>query len=299
MMQQLPPPRIAAVHDLSCVGRCALTVILPTLSVMGYQTVPIPTALLSSHTGGFEGLHFRDLTEDMHGIIDHFGRLALSFRAIYTGFLGSEAQIRTVEELIDRFESVPDESGRSPLILVDPVMGDDGTLYSTYTPSLAEGMRALCHRAHVLTPNLTEACLLTDTPYVDPRTQDGAAREEMIETLLSRLSAYGAPRVVITGIEHAEGCVENVGVDADGARFSVKRMRRGVSYPGTGDLFACVLLGALLDGEKFSRAVERAADFVGDVIEASSAVNSPVRMGVSLEPHLKHLIKTEEGRGTV
>lgn len=290
-MQQLPPPRIAAVHDLSCVGRCALTVILPTLSVMGYQTVPIPTALLSSHTGGFEDLYFRDLGTDMHEILAHFDRLSMSFRAIYTGFLGSEAQIRTVEELIDRFGSTPDESGDAPLILVDPVMGDDGVLYSTYTPSLAEGMRALCHRAHVLTPNLTEACLLTDTPYADPRDLSDAARRALTDTLLSRLEVYGASRVVITGIEHADGRVENFGRDADGTVFSVMREKLGVSYPGTGDLFASVLLGRLLDGESFCDAVRAAAGFVGDVIAASARVNSPVRMGVSLEPHLKHLIK--------
>lgn len=293
-MQQLPPPRIAAVHDLSCIGRCALTVILPTLSVMGYQTVPIPTALLSSHTGGFDHLHFRDLTEDMHGISDHFLRLSLSFRSIYTGFLGSEGQIRTVEELIDRFGSVPDESGETPLILIDPVMGDDGVLYSTYTPSLAEGMRALCHRAHVLTPNLTEACLLTDTPYADPMTLSEEELRTMVEALLSRLSVYGAPRLVITGIERADGRVENVGRDADGTVFTVSRVRLGASYPGTGDLFACVLLGRLLDGEKFSDAVGFAADFVGEVIAASASIPTPVRMGVALEPHLRKLADRKE-----
>lgn len=293
-MQQLPPPRIAAVHDLSCVGRCALTVVLPTLSVMGYQTVPIPTALLSSHTGGFENLYFRDLTEDMHGISDHFSRLALSFRAIYTGFLGSEAQIRTVEELIERFAGVPDESGREPLILIDPVMGDDGELYSTYTPALASGMRALCHRAHVLTPNLTEACLLTDTPYVDPRTLSDGALDAMIGRLLERLSVYGAKRTVITGIERADGGVENVGIDGDGKVFSVVREKLGVSYPGTGDLFASVLLGRLLEGKHFSDAVADAAGFVGEVIAASAQVDSPARMGVSLEPLLGRLIA---GRG--
>ena len=164
-MQHLPPRRIAAIHDFSCVGRCALTVVIPTLSVMGYQTIPLPTALLSSHTGGFEGLYFRDLTADMHHISAHFDRLGMTFGSIYTGFLGSEEQISVVREFIERFGATPDETGKAPLILVDPVMGDDGVLYATYTQELANGMRELSTHADVLTPNLTEACFMLDIPY--------------------------------------------------------------------------------------------------------------------------------------
>ena len=158
MSSLLPPPRIAAIHDLSCLGRCALTVIMPTLSVMGYQVVPIPTALLSTHTGGFTDLHFRDLTQDMEAIGNHFAALGTAFRAIYSGFLGSEEQIDSVSHFIERFGTTPDESGQPPLILIDPVMGDDGELYSTYTHELMLGMRRLSQHAHLLTPNLTEAC---------------------------------------------------------------------------------------------------------------------------------------------
>ena len=289
-MQQLPPPRIAALHDLSCIGRCALTVILPTLSVMGYQTVPVPTALLSSHTGGFDHLYFRDLTEDMHGIGAHFRRLGLSFRAIYTGFLGSEAQIQTVKSFIEDFKSLRDESGVCPLVMVDPVMGDDGVLYSTYTPALAEGMRELCHYAQVLTPNLTEACLLSDTPYRSTEGMSDTECEAFIHGLLARLEAFGAERIVITGIERPGGYVENFGRDKDGLGFRVSRPHLNASYPGTGDLFASVLLGRLLEGMDFSAAVEDASDFVGRVISASALIPTPVRMGVALEPQLKYLI---------
>ncbi len=293
-MQQLPPPRVAALHDLSCVGRCALTVILPTLSVMGYQTVPVPTALLSSHTGGFEDLYFKDLTEDMHGISAHFRRLELSFRAIYTGFLGSEEQIETVKAFFEEFGTIPDESGHRPLILVDPVMGDDGELYSTYTKSLADGMRTLCRYAEVLTPNLTEACLLTDTPYRNTRCMEDGERREYIRTLLSALECFGAERIVITGIEHGNGNVENVGRDADGTCFSVVRPHLSASYPGTGDLFASVLLGSLLDKKPFADAVGAASDFVGRVIAASVCLDTPVRFGVALEPQLRYLIEKGE-----
>ena len=131
MPKSYGPRRVAALHDLSCFGRCALTVILPTLSVMGYQVVPIPTALLSTHTGGFTDLHFRDLTADMERIASHFDTLGVTFDAIYPGFLGSAEQIETVCQFIDRFGR--ERNGESPLVLVDPVMGDDGALYSTYT----------------------------------------------------------------------------------------------------------------------------------------------------------------------
>jgi len=290
-MKQLPPPRIAAVHDLSCVGRCALTVIIPTLSVMGYQTVPVPTALLSTHTGGFTDLHFRDLTDDMHGISDHFEQLEISFRAIYTGFLGSDRQIHTVEEFIERFGNVPDESGQKPLILIDPVMGDDGALYSTYTPALVDGIRHLSAHAHVLTPNLTEACLLTDTPYRDTGAMETEEAERFVLSLLEHLCACYTARTVITGITMSDGCVANAGIGEDGRVFWVKRSQLGISYPGTGDIFASVLLGGLLAGKDLYSSCSAAADFVGELIDASAKIDTPVRMGVALEPHLGKLIK--------
>ena len=289
-MQQLPPSRIAAIHDLSCVGRCALTVIIPVLSVMGYQTIPVPTAFLSTHTGGFTDLHFRDLTDDMHAVIEHFSKLEMNFGAIYTGFLGSELQIRTVKEFIERFGCVRDESGKMPLILIDPVMGDDGVLYSTYTPELVAGMRELSAHAHVLTPNLTEACLLTDAPYRDTERMPAEEAEAFVRSLLKKLERFGCERIVITGVSLCNGIVLNLGKDADGTIFSVARKQIGVSYPGTGDIFASVLLGMLLAGNTFENACQSAADFVGTLIEASAKIDTPTRMGVALEPHLAKLI---------
>lgn len=283
------PPRIAAVHDLSCLGRCALTVILPTLSVMGYQTVPIPTALLSTHTGGFTDLHFRDLTADMEEITKHFGALGTTFRAIYSGFLGSAEQIDSVTRLIERFGDLPDESGRTPLILVDPVMGEDGALYSTYTPELMLGMRRLVRHAQLLTPNLTEACFLTDTPY---RETVGMPEDEAIafvESLLSGLEALTDAQTVITGIHLQAGGVANIGRDAGGKTFLVRRPQERVSYPGTGDLFASVLLGEVLRGSSLVTACEAAADFVAEVIRASAGNGVPTRYGVALEGELWRL----------
>ena len=291
MSKHLPPPRIAAIHDLSCFGRCALTVILPTLSVMGYQVVPIPTAFLSTHTGGFTDLHFRDLTTDMEATSEHFERLGVRFRAIYTGFLGSAEQIRTVSEIIERFGDRPDESGARPLILVDPVMGDDGVLYSTYTHELMLGMRELCRHAQLLTPNLTEACFLTDTPYRDTLTMSPSEAIAFATALLERLTAVTDGRIVITGVSLADGTLANVGLDENKKIFTVIRPHEVQHYPGTGDLFASVLLGRLLDGDPFPAAVSAAAEFTGTVMHESALIDTPARDGVALEYHLGKLAK--------
>ena len=284
------PPRVAALHDLSCFGRCALTVIMPTLSVMGYQVVPIPTALLSTHTGGFTDLHFRDLTADMEQIAHHFSRLGTTFRSIYTGFLGRAEQIETVSRFIDCFGSVTDGEGRFPLILIDPVMGDDGVLYSTYTPELVRGIRKLSRRAHLLTPNLTEACLLTDRPYRDTATLSPDEALAYAEELSEALTSVTDGRIVITGISLSDGTLANLGRDVDGSRFCIRRPHEAHSYPGTGDLFSSVLLGALLRGESFYGACTKAAEFTSDVIHASIPIPTPAREGVALEPLLGKLL---------
>ena len=285
-MSHTPPERIAAIHDLSCFGRCALTVILPTLSAMGFQAVPLPTALLSTHTGGFDGLHFRDLTEDMDAIGAHFAELGLTFRSIYTGFLGSAAQIRTVEQFLHRFGT---DAAVRPLILVDPVMGDDGVLYSTYTEELMHGMRALSRYADVLTPNLTEACFLCDTPYPDLASLSSEEALRFCEGLLPALTALGPRRVVITGIPLADGNLANVGVDETEKVFCLCKPHTGPSYPGTGDLFASVLLGELLRNVDFAAACDFSASYVGKVIAYSAQIDAPVRNGPSFEPLLGEL----------
>ncbi len=291
-MNRLPPPRVAAIHDLSCVGRCALTVVLPTLSVMGCQVIPLPTALLSSHTGGFDDLYFRDLSGDMGEIAAHFSRLRMTFRALYTGFLGSAEQIRTVSAFLDRFASVPDESGQPPLILIDPVMGDDGVLYSTYTSRLVEGIRTLCYRAQVMTPNLTEACFLTDIPYRNTAELSERDAEAYVGELLEKLRQYGASRTVITGIALCDGRIANYGYENE-QTFCVSRPAHQKSYPGTGDIFASVTLGELLRGKPFPDAVARAADFVATLIGVSETIPTEERYGIALEPYL-HLLTEKD-----
>lgn len=289
------PPRVAALHDLSCFGRCALTVILPTLSVMGYQVVPIPTALLSTHTGGFTDLHFRDLTADMEAIAEHFETLGVTFDAIYPGFLGSAEQIETVCRFIDRFGA--EREGRTPTVLVDPVMGDDGALYSTYTRDLVEGVKHLASRAHILTPNLTEACFLTDTPYRATEQMEPEEARAFAETLMDRLERLCHGCTVITGITLKDGMLANLGRNADGSRFYQRTPIEAHAYPGTGDLFASVLLGEVLRAKAFSEACQRAAAFTAETIRASAHLSTPTREGVALEWQLHRLVDSPRAEG--
>lgn len=275
------PPKVAAIHDLSCFGRCALTVIIPTLSALGAQPVPIPTALLSTHTGGFENMFFADLSREMDEISSHFSELGISFDAIYSGFLGSDAQIGRVSDFIDRFAK------KDAPILVDPVMGDDGALYSTYTKELGEGMRHLVQKADIITPNYTEACFLTGTEY---RPTDKMSHDEIVElanSLIKKLLRFGQKKIAVTGFESADS-VLTLGVDSDGI-FTDERPKHSASYPGTGDVFASVLLGSILNGESFKDSVHKACGFTAEVIEYTMQFPTPHREGVMLEPCLKHL----------
>jgi pyridoxine kinase len=255
---------------------------------MGYQVIPLPTALLSTHTGGYTNMHFRDLANDMEQIKSHFQELGTSFRSIYTGFLGSTQQITTVEQFIKTFD-VPDTDGQRPLILVDPVMGDDGALYSTYTPELAEGIRRLCQFAGVITPNLTEACFLTDIPYQCTSAMSETEAMKFANRLMDALQARHSCKIVITGIRLQNGSVANLCDVGDGNRAFSKQPECGHSYPGTGDIFASVLLGELLRDTPFASAVEKAAEFVAHLIKQSVQIDTPVREGVALEPELWRL----------
>lgn len=281
-------PTALAIHDLSCFGKCALTVILPTLSAMGVQTVPIPTAFLSTHTGGFEGFYFEDLTGAMDKISEHLLSVGVEADAIYTGFLGSEEQISTVSGIIDRF-GAPDGEGNKPLILVDPVMGDDGRLYSTYNNIMVEGMKRLCEKADVITPNVTEACFLTGEDIKDTSDMSEGDATEYAEHLAEKLKAFGAKRIAITGIHYGGNMVGTYGYD-NGSSFLYGREHVKKSYPGTGDLFASVLLGCMLQGDELSSAIRFASDYIRNVMSYSANFDTPEREGVAFEHLLSELV---------
>ena len=266
--------KIAAIHDLSCFGRCALTVIIPLLSAMGHQTVPIPTALLSTHTGGFEQPYFRDLTDDMTPIARHLEQVGVSFDAIYSGFLGSARQIRVVQDIIRRF------GGRGP-VLVDPVMGDDGKLYSTYTDELVRGMAELCRSADIITPNLTEAHFLTGLDVPDAIPDESAAIALSLELCHSMRESLGVSNIVITGIHFGNRVGNAVMVGREVRLISKPRLSR--SFPGTGEVFTSTLLGEMLRGKSLFEAAEAAQDFTYEVIKHSQSSPDATRDGVLLE----------------
>lgn len=274
--------KILAIHDLSCFGRCALTVVMPILSSMGHQVVPLPTALLSTHTGSFTDLHFRDLSDDMEAIIRHFERLDLHFDAIYSGFLGSARQIGIVSDIINRFgDGVP--------VVVDPVMGDDGSLYSTYNDELVAGMGRLCRMADIITPNVTEACFLIGKPQIGALENEQQVYEAADSLCRELEKRFGTRRIVVTGL-CAGDAISNACLDSGSLRLiSAPRLPR--SFPGTGEVFTSVLTGMLVHGASLSTAAQAAEDFTFKVINRSQASPEPSRNGVMLEDQLGLLSK--------
>ena len=275
----MPTPRIAAVHDLSCYGRCSLTIALPVLSAMGCQCCPLPTALLSAHTG-FTGGSFLDLTDEMTRITEHWEQIGLRFDGIYSGFLGSAAQIDVVERVIRRFRG-------SSMVIVDPVLGDHGKAYRTCTPELCRGMRALAENADVITPNLTEAALLLDRPYEEIRQADAYE-------VVRRLSVGGRRSVVLTGYSSGPGQTGALCFDRDsGESKAVQTPREPQDFSGTGDLFASVLAGGVARGVPLFQAAQAAADFVRDCIARTLAEGLTERDGVDFEPLLGQLTSSK------
>lgn len=269
-------PRVAAIHDLSGFGRCSLTVAIPILSAMGVQCCPLPTAFLSTHTGGFEGFTFLDMTDEMPAIARHWAALDLRFQAIYSGFLGSAEQINIVAQFIQDFRR------KDTAVIIDPVMGDHGKVYQTYTAAMCDGMRHLAEQADIITPNLTEAALLLDTPYETLPTGETGLR-----SIAAQLSLEGRRSVVLTGASLAPGRTGAVCFDAATGRCqAVQTARVPQEFHGTGDVFSSVLTGALVQGRSLTEAAQAAADFVHACAVRTAAEALPMREGVDFEPLL-------------
>jgi len=267
-------PRVAAIHDLSGFGRCSLTVIIPVLSTMGIQVCPLPTAVLSTHTGGFENFYFNDLTDEMDAYAKHWKELDLQFDCIYTGYLGSIKQVDIVLNIIKLLKSVEKQ-----LIVVDPVMGDDGELYSTFTVDMQHKMRELVHIGNIITPNLTEAAFLLNKPYP---TEPLDLKE--IKYYLRALSELGPDKVVITSVKTVNGQHCNAGyTKSTDTYFIVPYTPVPASYPGTGDIFASVLTGCLLKHDTLTNAVISASNFAAMASAETYKYRTTVREGVLLE----------------
>ena len=272
------PKRVAAIHDLSGFGRCSLSVILPTLSVMGVQVCPVPTTVFSTHTGGLGSVEQRDLSDFTLPCLEHYRRLGLEFECVYSGFLSSQEQI---DHCLNFFSTYQDA-----LAVVDPVMGDHGRPYRTITPQMRSRLGELVRVADIITPNLTEACMLLKIPYFN----EGLSRAQA-KSLLVRLSELGPNYVVITGAPMASGSIANIGYDRQNNSFwYIDCDYVPVSYPGTGDLFASVLTGGFLTGDSLPMAMGRAAYFVERCIKTTFSYSSDTRYGVMLEKELGVLI---------
>lgn len=269
--------KVAAIHDLSGVGRCSLTVILPTLSAMGIQVCPVPTAILSTHTGGFGDVVMRDLTDFISPALEHYRRLDMKFDCIYSGFLASTDQI---DHCLEFFSSFPDA-----LKVVDPVMADHGKPYKTCTPELRRRMGELAAVADIITPNMTEAAiLLGEEPNLMPRSSS-----EM-KSILVRLSELGPETVVITSAFSGGECY-NAGYDRKNNKFwKVPYVQVNASYPGTGDVFASVLTGSMLSGDSLPIAMNRAAAFLELAIKTTYSYSTDARDGIMLERCLDFLM---------
>lgn len=277
MTESNPPPRAAVFHDLSGLGRCALSVVMPTLAALGVSPCALPTALLSAHTA-YERPVQTDETDYLAAGLSHWRMLGARFDGAYTGYLASPAQARLLTEALCDFES-----RGVPCRVVDPAMADHGRLYRAVSPDMPEAMRALCARATLITPNLTEACLLTDTPYPDAPLADAA-----LAHLLDALRDLGCGAVLITGVPRARGAA-NVLATADGARLEIAYDVLPAAYPGTGDLLASVVTGGLLRGQTPENALRVATRFVRRAIENALRLGRPAREGVPFEPLLRTL----------
>ncbi len=275
--------QVLAIHDLSCVGRCSLTVALPVLSAAGLHVSVLPTALLSTHTGEFTGYTNLDLTQEMAKIYAHFQTLPLRFDGLYSGFLGSWEQLALVEDVFAHYRRA------DTLLLVDPVMADHGKLYATYTETLARDMGRLCRQADVISPNLTEAAILLEASY---REQPSFPQvEAMLRALHKR---YGCRQAVITGILR-DGLLGAAAYDAqrDCVFFHGQPPMDHVFY-GTGDVLASALLAGLMRGRSLSQATTLAVDFTYQSMLHTLDNGLPLRYGVAFEQALPMLVRSLE-----
>jgi len=272
-------PRVAAIHDLSGYGRASLTVVIPILSTMGVQVCPLPTAVLSSHSG-FSGFHFVDLTDHLEPMIEHWKTLKLQFDAIYSGYLGSVRQVDIVRNLLRDFR----EPGQ--LIVVDPVLGDNGRLYSSFGPEMVDEMRKLISDAHIITPNLTEAAFILGEAF-DPEMDI-----EKVKLFAKRLADLGPEIVIITSVPEM-AVPQKTAVLAwnrrDQRMWKVSCDYLPANYPGTGDAFSSVIVGSLLQGDSLPMALDRAVHFISMGVRATFGHRHRHVDGILLEKVLPSL----------
>lgn len=271
--------RIVTVQDISCVGKCSLTVALPIISAMGTEAAVLPTAVLSTHTM-FKGFTFCDLTDEIEPIIAHWKKENMDFDAVYTGYLGSARQISLTKDLISKFK------GDDTLVLVDPAMADGGRMYTGFEKSFALEMATLCSVADIIVPNLTEASFMLGEEYVAE-----GYDEEYIKDMLKKLTALGCKTAVITGVSFEKDKLGVMSYDSEsGEYFSYFRERIPESFHGTGDVFASTFLGALMRERSIGDSLKIATDFTVECIKATLGNPKERKYGVNFEEEIPYLV---------
>ncbi len=269
--------RILTVQDISCVGQCSLTVALPILSAAGVETSILPSAVLSTHTAGFSGYTFRDLSADMPAILAHWVKEGIAFSAVYTGYLGSREQCDSVLSIVDG--TLKDDG----LFIVDPAMADNGRLYPGFDGAYVEAMKKLCARADYLLPNITEACFLTGLPYRE------SYDEDYIGELIGALLALGSRNVILTGVSYREGRTGVVVKEGDSCRY-YEHKKLPNSCHGTGDIYASAFVGAMMKEKGAYESARIAADYTVSCIEKTAECPDHW-YGAAFEPMLPRLIE--------
>ncbi|MGL4737168.1 MAG: pyridoxamine kinase [Cellulosilyticaceae bacterium] len=273
--------KVATIQDLSGYGRCSLSVVIPVLSCLGAQVCPVPTAVLSTHMGGFGKPALADLTDLLEDYMTHWRQLGLQFEAIYSGYLANTDQIHHVAQLIQT------SAAPHALVVVDPVMGDQGKLYSSYNGAMIAAMKQLITKADLITPNWTEACFLLDRSYES----SGQSSQTLLE-MAKALSRFGPKQVIITGVTCETGRRCNIVYMDDQQHYAELPYEEiPMHYPGTGDLFASVLIGKYLQGKTLIESVKEASLFVKKAVEVTYAAGGDPKEGVLLEYVLGDLLE--------
>ena len=272
--------RLVTIQDISCIGKCSLTVALPIISAMGIETAIIPTAILSVHTA-FDSFTFKDLTDEIVTVADHWKKQDFKFDAIYTGYLGSAKQVDIVANFIDDFKT------EKNTVFIDPVMGDNGKLYTGFDKDFVKEMKMLCKKADVITPNLTEATMLLDMEY-----KEDGYDQEYIKDILVKLCALGCKSAVITGISFEKSNLGVMGYNSESGEFFTY-FNKKVPYMchGTGDIFASTCVGAAVKGFSLQEAAEIAADYTAECIKANNEDKDANWYGVNFESKIPYLIE--------
>ena len=270
--------KILTIQDISCLGKCSITVALPIISAMGVETVILPTAVLSTHTM-FQNFTVKDLTDQLLPITDHWKNEGVKFDAIYTGYLGSAEEITIAKKIFDDFKT------EDNLIIIDPVMADNGKLYPAFDEAYAKLNAGLCGKADIIVPNITEACFMTDTEYKEEYD------ETYVQKLLEKLAELGAKIVVLTGVSLSAGKTGVYGLDTrTGEHFVYQNDRVDAAYHGTGDIFASVTVGAITRGLSLYEAFKLAADYTADTIRVTLENPEKPWYGVDFEATIPELV---------